>query len=273
MKPDFSEFSYGYAFTEELVTKHSAMLVGAPLFPSLYKEGKADGGYDVKIPLKGKPVFLQFKLSDYLQRKNAKECQDGLLKLPYFRMHLRPTKHSDQHNLLMALEAKGETVLYVAPEFHLPAELNANYLAKTVVANSAAFAPSAIGSLPTKDEHYIAFQKGASFGYRRSDEALRILKLNLTDGVTTIVSRRQAEERQLGDDGLRDMARRMIEVVESRQSEAVAGILQMSTAVQASELPQFDIDGLKRIAESRRADESVNYIARTVFDAEVVIVQ
>jgi len=44
MRPDFSEFSYGYAVTEEIVTANKATLVAAPLFPSLYKEGKTGGG-------------------------------------------------------------------------------------------------------------------------------------------------------------------------------------------------------------------------------------
>jgi hypothetical protein len=66
MNPDFSEFSYGYAVTEELVASLKATVVAAPIFPSLYEEGKKGGGYDVKIPLSGKPIFLQFKLSNHL---------------------------------------------------------------------------------------------------------------------------------------------------------------------------------------------------------------
>jgi hypothetical protein len=117
MSPDFSEFSYGYAVTEEIVASLKAVVVGAPVFPSLYEEGKK-GGYDVKIPLAGIPIFLQFKLSDYLKKKSAREYQTGLLGVPYYRMHLRPLRHSDQHNLLLDLEAAGEAVFYIAPEFH-----------------------------------------------------------------------------------------------------------------------------------------------------------
>lgn len=129
MKPDFSEFSYGYAVTEELVSQDTASVIAAPVFPSLYAEGRKGGGYDVKIPLVGTPVFLQFKLSEQLQRTNAKEHRAGLLSVPYLRMHLRPTRHSDQHNLLLALESSEEAVFYVAPEFVRPDELNSHYLA------------------------------------------------------------------------------------------------------------------------------------------------
>ena len=70
MKPKFSEFSYGYAVTEELIK--SGEVTAPPEFPSLYAEGQLGGGYDVKISF-GIPIFLQFKLSDYLSRSSAKE--------------------------------------------------------------------------------------------------------------------------------------------------------------------------------------------------------
>ena len=40
MKPNISEFSYGYALTDELVHSPGSHLVGAPVFPSLYQEGQ-----------------------------------------------------------------------------------------------------------------------------------------------------------------------------------------------------------------------------------------
>jgi hypothetical protein len=190
MKPDFSEFSYGYAVTEELVAKNKASLIAAPLFPSLYGEGKEGGGYDVKIPTIGTPVFLQFKLSDQLERKNAKEHSAGLLGIPYFRMHIRPSKHSDQHNLLLTLEASGEAVYYIAPEFHRSEELNDFYLRSVVVANSAAFRPSAIGPMPDDDEHYVVFEKGSTVGYRCSDESKDVAKLNLHEGLRRLLDER-----------------------------------------------------------------------------------
>lgn len=56
MEPDFSEFSYGYAITEELASGKLGPLIGAPVFPSLYKE-RQSGGYDVQLPLQGAPFF------------------------------------------------------------------------------------------------------------------------------------------------------------------------------------------------------------------------
>ncbi|MDD5034836.1 MAG: hypothetical protein PHE55_08775 [Methylococcaceae bacterium] len=261
MKPDFSEFSYGYAVTEELVSAHKAKVIAAPLFPSLYDEGKAGGGYDVKIPLAGKPVFLQFKLSDQLERSNSKEYKSGLLGLPYYRMHIRPTKHSDQHNLLLNLEESGETVFYIAPEFHLPAELNFFYLSGSVIANSAAFSPLAIGAMPDDDEHYLVFERGTSLGYRCSEESKEVQKLSLANGLQPILAGQGRKTRDLGERGLRDISNRMLKVLESGEERL------------RSRTKSFDIPGLRRIVDNRNPVESIGYMARTFFDAELLVLE
>lgn len=66
MRPWFSEFSYGYAVTEDIV-RSSGPLKAAPAFPSLQEEGSR-GGFDVKLDLPASPLFLQFKLSDCMVR-------------------------------------------------------------------------------------------------------------------------------------------------------------------------------------------------------------
>ena len=124
MKPLISEFSFGYALTEELVRGRHGSLVGAPIFPTQYQEGQ-EGGYDIHLPFIGVPIFLQFKLSEYLKRSYAKEW--SLFRSPYYRMHLRPLRWSSQHNLLLEIEGRGNEVFYVAPEFHTQEELN-NFL-------------------------------------------------------------------------------------------------------------------------------------------------
>lgn len=47
MKPDISEFSYGYAVTEALIWDEGLPIVGAPIFPSLIEEGRS-GGYKIQ---------------------------------------------------------------------------------------------------------------------------------------------------------------------------------------------------------------------------------
>lgn len=168
MKPLFSEFSYGYAVTEE-ITHSAGPLSVAPVFPSLVQEGQS-GGFDVKLGLPGFPLFLQFKLSDCMIRGNADEAKSGLLNVPFYRMHLRPLSHSQQHNLLLNLESTGKMVYYIAPAFHLEPEFNQIYASHTVVSCSVKIRPSDIGPLPDIYEHYIAFQNSAArIGIFRSE--------------------------------------------------------------------------------------------------------
>src|SRR5436190_10639379 len=113
MRPLLSEFSFGYALTEELVAGALGGLVAAPIFPSLLQEGHAGGGYDLQLPLAGAPLYLQFKLSDCMVYRSAAEWND--FGHSYYRMHLRPQRHSEQHRMLCDLEATGNEVYYVAP--------------------------------------------------------------------------------------------------------------------------------------------------------------
>jgi hypothetical protein len=121
-----SEFSYGYALTEQLTRSGSETLIAAPIFPSLFAEGQPDAGYDVQIPFPVAPLFLQFKLSHRMQRRSAAEY--GLFNGPYYRMHIRPSRFSSQHAALLKLEQRGENVFYAAPHFHTTPELNVAYL-------------------------------------------------------------------------------------------------------------------------------------------------
>ena len=59
MTPEFSEFTYGFALTNEILSWESLRTV--PIFPSLIEEGKKGGGYDVRIDIPAVPLFLQFK--------------------------------------------------------------------------------------------------------------------------------------------------------------------------------------------------------------------
>lgn len=163
MKPNISEFSYGYAIVDELLHWHGTAVTAAPVFPSLYQEGQAGGGYDAMLDRGGIPLFLQFKLADCMVRANAIEVQDGYFNPPFYRMHLRPSRHSNQHDMLLALETTGQDVYYVAPAFHSINELNDAYLGHQVHHRSLWLRPSVVGVLPDDGDHHVAFQlPGAS---------------------------------------------------------------------------------------------------------------
>jgi hypothetical protein len=167
---EFSEFSYGFALTDELIHWHGTPLTAAPVFPSLQKEGQPGGGYDVKLP--GVPLFLQFKLSHRMQRNNAREVKKGhVLKTNFYRMYLRPRNRSNQHALLLRLESSNNLVFYAAPAFFETAELDDAYQSHRVVERSVFFRPSAIGRLTDDDRHHLSFQNNSStHGYFFSPE-------------------------------------------------------------------------------------------------------
>src|SRR5690606_33762760 len=139
----FSEFSYGFALTHELVISAGGLLAGAPELPSLPAEGGSGGGYDVNLPIRGFPLFLQFKVSEYMVRASAAEWKR--FGRPYFRFQLHPLRHSQQHHLLLALEADGNFAYYAAPVFYRAQDLNEAFRRRAVVHNTVFVRPSDIG--------------------------------------------------------------------------------------------------------------------------------
>lgn len=107
MEPDLSEFSYGFALTSELIAKFHLKRAGAPEFATQNAEGKPGGGWDMKLP--SVPIYLQFKRSDEMRRRTAREAT-LFGTLPFYRMHLRRKDLSDQHQLMLDLEAGGKHV-------------------------------------------------------------------------------------------------------------------------------------------------------------------
>ncbi len=158
-----SEFTYGFALTSELVWS-GAPFVALPVFPSLVREGASGGGWDVQIARPTVPLFLQFKISDYMTRSSCKEAQQGF-PVPCYRMHLRAGRISNQHELLLKLEASGHEVYYCAPAFHRTQELNRVFLATQVAAQSLWLRPSEVGPLPDDDEHSVSFRRGGPYAF------------------------------------------------------------------------------------------------------------
>lgn len=159
MTPTLSEFSYGFALTNELIDLAGEPLRLAPVFPSLIEEGRAGGGYDVQLAVPGFPLFVQFKRSDCLTRSNAREVVAGLpLSVPYHRFEITGRKRSAQHDMLCELDGgAGNQVFYAAPRFHEVAELDAAYLAGAVAERSFFVRPSEIGVFSDDGAHHVVF--------------------------------------------------------------------------------------------------------------------
>jgi hypothetical protein len=162
MTPEMSEFSFGFALTAELVHYYSIALTGAPRFPTQNEEGRT-GGYDVELPRRGVPLFLQFKRSDCMVRGNADEASQ--LGVPYFRMPLMARHHSDQHALLLQLESQGHEVYYAAPRFHRMAELNDAYIAQVVATRTSLFYHHGLVHCPTIGSTLSLLSKTTKHGY------------------------------------------------------------------------------------------------------------
>lgn len=257
MRPLLSEFSFGYALTEELASGAFGQLVGAPIFPSLIQEGQAGGGYDLQLPLVGAPLFLQFKLSDCMVYRSANEW--GLFNQSYYRMHLRPARHSDQHALLRTLQDSGEEVYYVAPYFHTTEELNTHYSLRSVADNSIWFRPSDIGPLPDDDDHYIVFERNHPVAYFCSKDP-RPLKAKLDK---SSVARRQeqvfdARKAHLDKDFFTRIANELLHISEESKEAA----------------PQLLTERFSRNRRRTKKQEAqfAAYLSRSLLNAELIII-
>jgi hypothetical protein len=158
VKAGFSEFSYGFALTEEIMRRlrNNKLPLEVPTFPSLWQEGQAGFGYDVHI--KAIAVFMQFKLPEYLKTRRATEY--NYFGGPYFRFELR-TSRPDQHAMLLALEKRRprDTIRYASPMFSDWQSLNDHYRSGDVARYSLQLPPSFIGTpTPVNQTHRVGYR-------------------------------------------------------------------------------------------------------------------
>ncbi|MGH8060576.1 MAG: hypothetical protein ACREO7_00990 [Pseudoxanthomonas sp.] len=163
MKSEFSELSFAFAYMADLTKKLSGTLTVAPSFPSTFLEGKKGYGYDVKLGLKGIPVFLQFKLAHCMKSGNSAEFSKGVFSHgtpvdPVYRFYLMALGKSRQTSLMLKLEKKHDLVFYVAPAFHRASELNSHFASSSVNSHSRSIRPSRIKKMPDKLEHFVSYR-------------------------------------------------------------------------------------------------------------------
>ena len=170
---EYSEFSFGYAFTENLIRSSTSGPTSAPRFPNLVEEGRL--GYDVEIDDGGVPVFFQYKLPERMVRPTAGEIwkheldKEGL-RVPFFRMYLMKKESSRQHELLIELEKKhAGSVFYAAPYIVGRTAFDQAYAGASVHLQSVLFSPGEIGSLPGGERHVVAYHPDLSWGWLCSE--------------------------------------------------------------------------------------------------------
>jgi len=157
MRSELSEFSYGFAVTAELRDRLRPFIMTAPIFPTLVQEEEL--GWDVKVPIRGLALFLQFKLPEALVRANAGEW--SYFGGPYYRFPLHRRLRSNQHNRLKALATTEPAVFYGAPRFHSLLEFHSNYIRERVAAESAWIPATNLPAVNDNYQHHIAFRTGS----------------------------------------------------------------------------------------------------------------
>jgi hypothetical protein len=167
VKVGYTEFSFGYAFTENLIRSSATAPIGAPVFPNLIQEGNS--GYDVRINFPGVPLFFQYKLPELMKRGTAFEIANGHcpgLSIPFFRIAMMRRDVSRQHELLIRLEARyPSNVFYATPCIANVDDFDKAYNGAAVARQSVFFSPTDIGPLPDHKAHSIAYKSGLRNGY------------------------------------------------------------------------------------------------------------
>ncbi|MGB7100802.1 MAG: hypothetical protein WBD95_18825 [Xanthobacteraceae bacterium] len=272
MTPEISEFSYGFALTNEIVGW--APVAAAPLFPSLIEEGKAGGGYDVRLDMSGVALYLQFKRADCMIRTNAREIQQYRLAIsvPFYRFKITESGKSDQHEMLLALTETSNLVFYAAPRFHELAEIDEAWAINRVAARSIFVSPKEIGELDD-DSHHIAYDDNRA--WLCSDP--KQINFHGSSGLIEQIERRLHEDPR----PLRSKLREIVSEVEGAKERAVNKIRDRK----GFELPPIEtprreeprlstpLRAPRALSEDEQLMRNLSDDAAKTFNAQLIVVQ
>jgi hypothetical protein len=251
MKRKVSEFAYGFVLTHELVRGNGYLPTDVPLPGTEKKRKKAKAEDDAEVaPPKGYPLFLQFKASEYMKRKNAGESK--LVGLPYFRFPIYRKTQSNQHQLLVELEKRGCLVYYATPKMHEAVNLNGAFFDGRVVAHTLFVSPGDIGDVTDNQNHRVVFSGTTKDVYfcpkpRKLERAIH--GEDFADTMPQILDTREPEV--LDDYCFHRLASEMVSLVSPNRrifDELSRGKFEMTPATFA------------------------NYLARTLFDCELLVI-
>lgn len=177
MRPEFRENVYTAFATVQLASMaNSATAMANNLrMPTQLEESRL--GYDAKSVVGSRVVYLQYKVSDYLTRTNAK--QYGYYTGPYYRFKVKTDVANGyiQHNVLCKLQNTNPTAIvrYCAPAFHTHLELADIFYSSTpwpssipspnkpgVLDKSALISPNILGPVAPDSEHVITYSSVGS---------------------------------------------------------------------------------------------------------------
>ena len=165
-----SEFTFGYAFLHEQTVRNWEELKAAPILPSLHEESKL--GWDARLPLRGDDYYFQFKLTDYLYRRNAKYIRTGIYSRPYCRIALNRRNANQQHRCLKALAERFPNTYYVAPEVCSKEEFDRLFLNRRITEGSRLIPVDQCKEIHDSDQHFITFQEGLERWIEHSEKEI-----------------------------------------------------------------------------------------------------
>ena len=272
MKVDYTEFSYGYAFTENLIRSSSKSPTGAPVFPNLLQEGQS--GFDVRINFPGIPLFFQYKLPDVMKRTTASEIAKWAcrgLTIPFFRISMMRSDISRQHELLIKLEERYPgCVFYAAACLENIDEFDRAYDTASVAEQSVFFSPKEIGTLPDNKAHTIAYQRGLANAYFCSEP--RELRSLAYERLTEVLRAHFQEVRfNRIEDSVREIRENVLELASPTMRQTQVTIEQRIRASRV-QIPRT----VERSAEEERVAIDIlvtREIARVDLGVEVLISQ
>ncbi|MBY5708093.1 hypothetical protein [Rhizobium leguminosarum] len=226
MKVGYTEFSYGYAFTENLIRSLPTGPVGAPVFPNLIQEAKL--GFDVKINQPAAPLFFQFKLPERMKKGTAFEVSNGScpgLTTPFYRIGLMRSDLSKQHSHLIELEKRfPNCVFYAAPCLADIHAFNRSYGNGRVFTDSAFFSPGEIGPLPDNKQHTIAYRSdlGHAFFCSEPQEMHRWTFDEISKRIEELLKQKQFSDARLAARNAREQVLDLASSEWRRQSASLA---------------------------------------------------
>jgi hypothetical protein len=213
MKSEFSEFSYGFALSFEIMNGLGSAISGTPLFPSLFEE--AQKGYDVDFTLAGWPLFLQFKLADYLSIGNSK--QYSFYGSPYFRFSIRPINKSKQHNLLKDLSKEEPEVYYVAPSFYKLVSLNDLFKSVSIFMQSVFVPLTDLPSIHGNEQHCVTFRSSSGPWKWHSDNSFDLRGVYSGEEWLIHIKERMSQPRNLDIRYFKKLRSILIRIIEKNE--------------------------------------------------------
>lgn len=211
-----SEFSYGYGVTREVERLlQSVGLRTTPFLPSLVQEKKL--AFDVAFDRPGKPLLLQFKLGEALQRLRWQDPSKPapVLGRPFWRFNVDTAEPNGQFDLLLKAEQAGAEVYYVAPRFTTWDGYVLAYESDKVLERSLLLSPFEIDTqLMTAGEpdgpHRILYDGGTSFVCSEARELMEVSAGEFANKVRTDI---EQQSRRM------DLALRDVHLALERQRE------------------------------------------------------